>query len=245
MSGGGGGGGGGAGGGRGGRSGGKGPGGGKSSSSSARWDWRKDLHEVLKKRGGLEKLNRPKPSTGEFGNWGLVEACQRVSAAAAVAAATSSLSAPATFAPVGSASPSSASSTSSSSAPPASAASSSSAAPAPVVVCTTVCAIKTKARRNLAIVLTSKGDQAAAAEKEWETLRTLLAREDTVLIFHLKNHYALIYALREQSARTGTMRREMLTARKGQRPTEWISWDEARQTMLGWTGYGIMAVQLQ
>jgi hypothetical protein len=42
-----------------------------------RWDWRRDLHELLKKRGGLEKLNRPKPSTGEFGNWGVIEACQR------------------------------------------------------------------------------------------------------------------------------------------------------------------------
>ena len=37
--------------------------------------------------------------------------------------------------------------------------------------------------------------------------------------------------------------REMLTARKGQRPTVWISFDEARQTMLRWSGYKMMAVE--
>ena len=45
-----------------GKGGAKGKGGG--GAAGARWDWRKDLHEILKKRGGLEKLNRPKPSTG-------------------------------------------------------------------------------------------------------------------------------------------------------------------------------------
>jgi len=31
------------------------------------------------------------------------------------------------------------------------------------------------------------------------------------------------------------VRREILTARKGQRPAEWVDWHEARRTMLGWT----------
>ena len=102
----------------------------------------------------------------------------------------------------------------------------------------------------------------------------MFARDDVALIFHLKNHYALIYALREQTDHippaagmtgTGTVgatgdeaaagnvpevvrprpRREMLTARRGQRPAEWIPWEEARETMLRWTGYGVMAVQLK
>ena len=55
---------------------------------------------------------------------------------------------------------------------------------------------KTKARKNLEVVLSSKGDQVTAAEKEWAGLRELFARDDTALIFHLKNHYALVYALR-------------------------------------------------
>ena len=50
------------------------------------------MHEILKKRGGLEKLNRPKPSTAEFGNWGLIEACARLTAKSdAEAAAAASL----------------------------------------------------------------------------------------------------------------------------------------------------------
>ena len=220
----------------------------KASLSSTRWDWRKDFWDILKKRGGLEKLNRPKPSTGEFGNWGIIEACQRVSAAAAAAAAADPT-----------------------------------APPAPAISCKVVVGTKTKARKNLAVVLSSRGDQLAAADKEWAALRDLFARDDVALIFHLKNHYALIYALREQTdhtpapthvptGTTGTetggdsvvegggeedemtadvpgqrrrrRRREILTARRGQRPTTWIPWEEARETMLRWTGYGIMAVQL-
>ena len=198
--------------------------------SERRWDWRSDLWEILKKRGGLEKLNRPKPSTGEFGNWGIAEACNRVSAAAAAAAAADPT-----------------------------------APPAPVITSKVVIGVKTKARKHLAVALSSKGDQAAAAEREWCTLRELFARDDTVILFHLKNHYALVYALREQSDEgeaVGTeeadgdgawaaprpplvRRRELLTARRGQRPAAWISWEEARATMLRWTGYGMMAVTLK
>lgn len=37
--------------------------------------------------------------------------------------------------------------------------------------------------------------------------------------------------------------RQILTARKGQRPTAWIDFEEARKIMLGWDGYKIMVVQ--
>jgi hypothetical protein len=59
-----------------------------------------------------------------------------------------------------------------------------------------------------------------------------------VLIFHLTNHYAIIYALREVDGR-----REILTARKGQRPSAWLCWDEARRILLQWAGYKILCVE--
>jgi len=54
------------------------------------------------------------------------------------------------------------------------------------------------------IVLSSTGDQGAAAEKEWAGLRCLFARDDIVLIFHLSNHYTLVYVLRKQTNRAPT-----------------------------------------
>ena len=101
------------------------------------------------------------------------------------------------------------------------------------------------------------------------------------LVFHLKNHYALVFALREWTyeaadgaadggeaaprdgagaARDGgggeaaaaaaranakhtVAVRQLLTSRRGQRPSAWIDWDEARATMLGWEGYKMMLVE--
>ncbi len=64
-----------------------------------------------------------------------------------------------------------------------------------------------------------------------------------MLLFHLKNHYALIFALREWVVdSSGERVRQLLTARKGQRPAAWVDFEEARATMLGWDGYKIMAI---
>ena len=56
---------------------------------------------------------------------------------------------------------------------------------------------------------------------------------------------ALLYAMRErqEGGGGGALVREVLTARRGQRPSEWVTWEEARGAILGWAGYGIMAVQ--
>ena len=69
----------------------------------------------------------------------------------------------------------------------------------------TVAYSQTKARKHLeVIVLSSKGDQGAAAEKERAGLHCLFARDDIVLIFHLSNHYTLVYVLRKQTNRAPT-----------------------------------------
>ena len=54
----------------------------------------------------------------------------------------------------------------------------------------------------------------------------LFAAAGSALIFHLKNHYALIYALREWTS-DGKRVRQLLCARKGQRPSAWVDWLEA------------------
>ena len=36
--------------------------------------------------------------------------------------------------------------------------------------------------------------------------------------------------------------RQVLTARRGQRPSAWIDFDEMREIMLGWEGYKVIAV---
>lgn len=40
----------------------------------------------------------------------------------------------------------------------------------------------------------------------------------------------------------GSCVRQILTARKGQRPTTWLDFEEVRQVMLGWDGYKIMCI---
>ncbi len=64
----------------------------------------------------------------------------------------------------------------------------------------------------------------------------------TVLLFHLTNHYALIFAVRDWEDAAGERRQEVLTARRGQRPTQWVSWTEMRDLMLRWAGHKVMVV---
>ena len=60
----------------------------------------------------------------------------------------------------------------------------------------------------------------------------------------MKNHYALIFATREwYDELTQQYVRQVLTARKGQRPTVWIDFDEVREVLLSWDGYKIMVIQ--
>ena len=64
-----------------------------------------------------------------------------------------------------------------------------------------------------------------------------------MLIFHLTNHYAIVFALREWVEPGGALVRQLLTARRGQRPTVWIDWSEVRETILKWDGYKLLSVE--
>ncbi|EGD75798.1 hypothetical protein PTSG_07917 [Salpingoeca rosetta] len=84
-------------------------------------------------------------------------------------------------------------------------------------------------------------DDARKIEDQWRALFSEFNRSNTVLLFHLTNHYALVYAMREWEDDTGIVR-EILTARKGQRPKAWIGFTEVRKILLGWSGYQIMSI---
>eukprot|EP01051_Picozoa_sp_SAG22_P023242 SAG22_NODE_5912_length_932_cov_1.188475_2_plen_188_part_01 len=88
------------------------------------------------------------------------------------------------------------------------------------------------------------GDSEAKVTEQWRALQAAFSRPDAVLLYHLKNHYALIFGLREwQEPATGQPVRQLLTTRRGQRPTVWLDWAEARRTILGWVGYKIMLAE--
>ncbi|KAJ1407969.1 hypothetical protein B484DRAFT_337098 [Ochromonadaceae sp. CCMP2298] len=88
----------------------------------------------------------------------------------------------------------------------------------------------------------ARGDSADTVTAQWDALRACLLHPREVLLFHLKNHYALLFAAREWVDAGGTCVRQLLTARKGQRPAAWLDFSEAREVMLGWEGYKIMAI---
>jgi hypothetical protein len=111
---------------------------------------------------------------------------------------------------------------------------------------------KLKGGRALEYPVSASDDKAMVA-KQWSALCGAFQREDCILLYHLKNHYAPIYAVKEWTERKGSSNgdsdtniggcvthRQVLTARKGQRPTTWIEFDEVRSTLLTWDGYKIM-----
>jgi len=105
-------------------------------------------------------------------------------------------------------------------------------------------AVARKAKRNPAEITISKQDDATVQAEQWLKLRDIFCRPDCVLIYHLKNHYALVYAMREWTDRNnGEPVRELLTSRRGQRPSAWVSWAECRETVLRWHGHCLIRVQ--
>ena len=135
----------------------------------------------------------------------------------------------------------------------------------------------------------SRADDEGKVATQWDALRAAFSHEDQCLLFHLKNHYALVFAMREwseeieeeeevepivganagesgdgeegrQTTRSSSatsasapapaprkklvkrVTRQILTARKGQRPTAWLDFSEVRDQVIGWEGYKIMVL---
>lgn len=188
-----------------------------------KFDWRAEIWSVLKARAGLEKLRRDKPSTAAFGNAEVMRVFRRLVETNETNSSVSRAN-----------------------------------ETAYVFSARVAFGIKTKTRPSLeaAIAKHASSDadvETTRASHEWRALRALFARPGVFLVSHHANHYAPVYALRERreenandgdDSRVGWREtREMLTARRGQRPAVWIPWEEARATMRRWSGYGIMAFE--
>lgn len=91
----------------------------------------------------------------------------------------------------------------------------------------------------------SKDDSAQAIDLQWGKMWRAFSEPDTVLLAHISNHYALIFALRDwKHAKTGVRHRELLTSKPGQRPRLWLSWQETRKILVQWSGYCIFSISL-
>ena len=86
------------------------------------------------------------------------------------------------------------------------------------------------------------GDSELQKAEQFARLRSHVLEPQAAVIFHLSNHYALIFGLREWRDEAGEVGRQVLTARKGQRPSAWIDFNEVRDIMLNANSYKMILV---
>ncbi|CAH0370490.1 unnamed protein product [Pelagomonas calceolata] len=210
------------------------------------WNWKNELGEILRKADGVAKTCASRPSTAPFGNWGLIKGAQRLREDARRAAREAEVQAliedaDDATAPVSSNEDERQLPTRTSlgflGLPQDTLFGCPKAPPTHVVISL----LAGGGRAKIPIPL-KRDDSDEVIERQWGKLSAAFNRPDASLIFHLKNHYALIYALREWTS-DGKRVRQLLCARKGQRPSAWVDWLEARETILGWAGYKLMVAE--
>jgi hypothetical protein len=202
------------------------------------WEWKSAFLDLYKKIVGLQKLQSIRPNTAPIGNWGLISALQFLQDENMLTSSSSS-STPKILLIMGKGKR--------------------------IQRKVSSGAIKgTKGTKKVNSSLDSKSlpsggggggvellisanDSKEEIMTQWNRLSALFNDSETVLLFHLKNHYALIFAMRQwvvTDPMTGKyeMTREVLTAKRGQRPSIWISFTEVREIIMSWEGYKIMAV---
>lgn len=121
----------------------------------------------------------------------------------------------------------------------------------------TVC--KLLARRGADICVAAADDEAAQAA-QWAALLSHLKSPTAALIFHLENHYSVVYGARTWETvrrrggigsaacgepRRGVLVRQVLVGKPGQQPSRWVPWEDVRACLLAWPGYAVMVVRRQ
>jgi hypothetical protein len=197
----------------------------KSSSKKKEFSWYKEIREYFEIITGLEKLQRKKPSTAAFGNWGIMAAVRECNEADDTGNFTASY-----FMGRG--------------------------------------ARGSKVVNRLTPNSVNDQKYEMELERSFQLLKLEHSHPNAVLLSHHKNHYALIYAVRDwvekiplvittnddnndisdaQSSQPIQYHkkrvRQVLTARRGQRPSAWINWEELRGVYLKWAGYKLMSIR--
>ena len=94
----------------------------------------------------------------------------------------------------------------------------------------------------------SMSDTKEATVVQWEALVAIAKSDNSVLIYHLENHYSMIYATREWDADAGyggkRTVRQILVAKPGQQPCSWLDFETVRGTLNGWVGYSILGIKV-
>ena len=211
----------------------------KSNDGDGGWAWRSDVASYYAVVGGLEKLNREKPSTGFFGNADVIDGMRALSEVQEQASCRilpfMGKVRPAGGAGLGFVKLSNADDE--------------------VMVAEQWASLRARFSQPHTILISHHVNHYALifALREWhEPINEPTPRGPDGA--ESAPSTAPIVSGTEDSGAAATCRpaiecggyrvvREMLTARKGQRPQVWIPWEEARQTMLKWNGYKMLAVE--
>ena len=94
-------------------------------------------------------------------------------------------------------------------------------------------------------------DEPAAVDAQWRALVATLRSPDAALLYHMENHYSLVYGAREWRGAGNVADgvpgkacfRQVLVGKPGQQPSRWIAFEDVRACVLGWTGYAMLCIR--
>jgi len=108
----------------------------------------------------------------------------------------------------------------------------------------------------------SSEDDEDTVDSQWDAIVSSIKNPKHCLLFHLRNHYALVAGYRIITCSDGTKYRQILCSHRGQKPKSWMdmhcSWLDVsaktgkeiprwgvRDTVLKWKGYKLTLIQLR